>query len=148
MSKWPMRGHFRHLHFKTFPMTPRTPQCKLFCPLLLNSKHSRVPEDSKPPTLGVGVSSSHFTQSGVATGLNFYSRTSVFIFAIFAFLMFSPCVTFIAMKFKNMIPLWPSLKSHFYYEWKTHAKINIMILWFKTYFLWFRSMPKTNRLIL
>jgi len=48
-------------------MTPRTPQCEVFFPLLSNSKHSGVPEDSKSPTLGVGVSSSHFTQSGVAT---------------------------------------------------------------------------------
>jgi hypothetical protein len=46
MSKWPMRGHFGHLHFKTFPMTPRTPQGAVFCPLLSNSKHSGVPEDS------------------------------------------------------------------------------------------------------
>jgi len=50
MSKWPMRGHFRYLRFKTFPMTPRTPQCEVFCPLLSSSEHSRVPEDSKPPT--------------------------------------------------------------------------------------------------
>jgi hypothetical protein len=48
-------------------MTPRTPQCEVFWSLLSNSKHSGVPEDSKSPTLGVGVSSSHFTQSGVAT---------------------------------------------------------------------------------
>jgi hypothetical protein len=37
--------------------------------LLSNSKHSGVPEDPKSPTLGVGVSTSHFTQSGVATKL-------------------------------------------------------------------------------
>ncbi len=48
-------------------MTPRTPQCEVFCPLLSNSKQSGVTEGSKSPTLGVGVSSSHFTQSGVAT---------------------------------------------------------------------------------
>jgi hypothetical protein len=40
-----MRGHFRYLRFKTLPMTPRTPQCKVFCPLLLSSEHSGVPED-------------------------------------------------------------------------------------------------------
>jgi hypothetical protein len=45
-----MRGHFRYLRFKTFPMTPRTPQCEVFCPLLLSSKHSGVPEDSQPTT--------------------------------------------------------------------------------------------------
>jgi hypothetical protein len=65
--KRPIRGDFKHLHFKTFPMTPITPQSKVFWPLLSNPKHSGVPEDSKSPTLGVGVSSSHFTQSGVAT---------------------------------------------------------------------------------
>jgi hypothetical protein len=53
MSKWPMRGHFRYLRFKTFQMTPRTPQCEVFLALLLNSKHSGVPEDSKSPTLEV-----------------------------------------------------------------------------------------------
>jgi hypothetical protein len=56
-----MRGHFRYLRFKTFPMTPRTPQCKVFCPLLSSSEHSGVPEDSNSrlfqvlgftPTLG------------------------------------------------------------------------------------------------
>jgi hypothetical protein len=41
---------FRYLRFKTFPMTPRTPQCEVFCPLLLSSEHSGVPEDSKFPT--------------------------------------------------------------------------------------------------
>ncbi len=56
-----MRGHFRYLRFKTFPMTPRTPQCEVFCPLLSSSEHSGVPEDSNSrlfqvlgftPTLG------------------------------------------------------------------------------------------------
>jgi hypothetical protein len=56
-----MRGHFRYLRFKTFPMTLRTSQCLLFCPLLSSSEHSGVPEDSKSqlfqvlgftPTLG------------------------------------------------------------------------------------------------
>jgi hypothetical protein len=53
MSEWPMRGHFRYLRFKTFPMTLRTPKCKVFWALLLSSKHSGVPEDSKccNPTL-------------------------------------------------------------------------------------------------
>ncbi len=50
MSELPMRGHFRYLCFKTFPMTPRTPQCEVFCPLLSSSEHSGVPEDSQPPT--------------------------------------------------------------------------------------------------
>ncbi len=62
-----MRGHFGHLNFKTFLITPRTRQCEVFWPLLSNSKHSGVSKDSKSPTLGVGVSSFHFTQSGVAT---------------------------------------------------------------------------------
>jgi hypothetical protein len=65
MSKWPIRGHFGHLHFKTFPMTARTPQCKVFWSLLSNSKHSGVPEDSKSPTLGVWVSSSHLAKVGL-----------------------------------------------------------------------------------
>jgi hypothetical protein len=47
MSKWPMRGHFRYLRSKTFPMTPRTPQCEVFWALLSNSEHSGVPGDSK-----------------------------------------------------------------------------------------------------
>ncbi len=50
MSKSRMRGHFRYLRFKTFPMKPRTPQCKVFFPLLSSSKHSGVPKDSKSPT--------------------------------------------------------------------------------------------------
>jgi hypothetical protein len=50
MSKWSMRGHFRYLCFKTFTLTPRTPQCEVFWTLLLSSEHSGVPEDSKSPT--------------------------------------------------------------------------------------------------
>jgi hypothetical protein len=60
-----MWGHFRYLRFKTFPMTLRTPQGEVFCPLLLNSKHSGVPEDSKSPTLGVWISSSHLAKVGL-----------------------------------------------------------------------------------
>jgi hypothetical protein len=41
-----MRGHFGHLHFETFLMTPRTPQGEVFRALLSSSKHSGVPEDS------------------------------------------------------------------------------------------------------
>jgi hypothetical protein len=50
MSELPMRGRFRYLRFKTFPMTPRTPQCEVFYALLSSSEHSGVPEDSQPPT--------------------------------------------------------------------------------------------------
>jgi hypothetical protein len=62
-----MRGHFRYLRFKTFPMTPRTPQCNVFWALLLNSKHSGVLEDSKSPTLEVLGFTPTLGQSGVAT---------------------------------------------------------------------------------
>jgi hypothetical protein len=67
MSKWPMRGHFRYLRFKTFPMTPRTPQCEVFWAFLSNPKHSGVPEDSKSPTLGVLGFTPTLGQSGVVT---------------------------------------------------------------------------------
>jgi hypothetical protein len=50
MSELPMQGHFRYLSFKTFSMTSRTPQCKVFCSLLLSFEHLGVPEDSQPPT--------------------------------------------------------------------------------------------------
>jgi hypothetical protein len=48
-------------------MTPRTPQCEVFWALLLNSKHSGVPEDPKSPTLGVLGFTPTLGQSGVAT---------------------------------------------------------------------------------
>jgi hypothetical protein len=67
MSKWPSWGHFRYLRFKTFPMTPRTPQCEVFWALLLSSKHSGVQEDSKSPTLEVLGFTPTLGQSGVAT---------------------------------------------------------------------------------
>jgi hypothetical protein len=38
------------------------PKGKVFCPLLSNSKHLEVPEDSKSPTLGVWISSSHLAK--------------------------------------------------------------------------------------
>ncbi len=62
-----MRGHFRHLHFKTFPMTPITSQCEVFWPFNSSSEFSGVLEDSKFPVLGVWASPSHLAQSGVAT---------------------------------------------------------------------------------
>jgi len=62
-----MRGHFQYVRFKTFPMTPRTPQCEVFWALLSNSKHSGVPEDSQSPTLGVLGFTPTLGQSGVAT---------------------------------------------------------------------------------
>jgi hypothetical protein len=46
-------------------MTPRTPQGEVFSPFLSNSKHSGVSEDSKSPTLGVWVSSSHWAKVGL-----------------------------------------------------------------------------------
>jgi hypothetical protein len=64
-----MWGHFRNLHFKTFPMTPRTFQCKVFWVLLLNSEESGVPEDSTSPTLGVLGFTPTLGQSGVVTPL-------------------------------------------------------------------------------
>ncbi len=56
MSKSRMRGHFRYLRFKTFPMKSRKPQCEVFWALLSNSKHSGVPKDSKSslfPSVGL-----------------------------------------------------------------------------------------------
>jgi hypothetical protein len=51
MSEWPMRGHFRHLHFNSFQMI----------------KVSGVLKDSQIPISRVWISSSHFPQSKVAT---------------------------------------------------------------------------------
>jgi hypothetical protein len=65
MSKWLMRGHFGHLHFKTFPMISRTPQCEVFWPLQSSSEFLGVLEDSKSPTLGVWVSSLHLGKVGL-----------------------------------------------------------------------------------
>jgi hypothetical protein len=48
-------------------MTPKTSQCQVFWALLLNPKHSGVPEDSKSPTLGVLGFTPTLGQSGVAT---------------------------------------------------------------------------------
>jgi hypothetical protein len=69
MSKWQMRGQFRHLHFKTFLMTPRTPQFEVFWPFNSSSKFLWVSEDSKFPLLGVWALPSHLAQSGVTTQL-------------------------------------------------------------------------------
>ncbi len=67
MSKSRMRGHFRYLRFKTFPMTPRTPQCEVFFPLLWSSKHSGVPEDSNSRLFQVLGFTPTLGQSRVAT---------------------------------------------------------------------------------
>jgi hypothetical protein len=52
---------------RPFSMTPRTLQCKVFWALLSNSQHSKVPKDSKSPTLEVLGFTSTLGQSGVAT---------------------------------------------------------------------------------
>jgi len=62
-----MRGHFQYLRFKTFSMTPRTPQCEVFWAFLSSSKHSGVLEDSKSslfPSVGLHPT---LGQSRVAT---------------------------------------------------------------------------------
>jgi hypothetical protein len=82
MSKWLMRGHFGHLHFKIFPMISRTPQCKVFWPLQSSSEFSGVPEDSKSPALGVWVSSSHLAKVGLRQ-----SRAFVFSLGSWGFLL-------------------------------------------------------------
>jgi len=56
-------------------MTPRTPQCEGFWPLLLNSKHLGVPEDSKSQTLGVLGFTPTLGQSGVATNKEVFKLT-------------------------------------------------------------------------
>jgi hypothetical protein len=47
-------------------MTPKTPQCEVFCPFNSSSEFSGVPKDSKFPFLGVWASPSYLAQSGVA----------------------------------------------------------------------------------
>jgi len=56
MSKWLMRGHFGHLHFRTFSMRPRTFQRKEIWPFKSSSEFSGVLEDSIFPLLGVTFS--------------------------------------------------------------------------------------------
>jgi len=46
-------------------MTPRTPQCEVFFPLLSSSKHSGVPEDSKSPLFQVLGFTPHLTKLGL-----------------------------------------------------------------------------------
>jgi hypothetical protein len=67
MSKWPMRGHFGHLHFKTFPMTPRTPQGEVFWPLAIELKIFGSPRGLPIPNLGSVSFILTLGQSGVAT---------------------------------------------------------------------------------
>jgi hypothetical protein len=62
-----MRGHFRHLNFKSFSMSWRTPQGKVFWPLQSNSEVSGVSKESQVPISKMWVSSSHSTKNGVAT---------------------------------------------------------------------------------
>ncbi len=78
MSKLSMQGHFRYLSFKTFPMTPITPQFKVFCPLLLSSEHSGVPEDSKSQLFQVLGFTPTLGQSRGATSTYTIDRMEVF----------------------------------------------------------------------
>ncbi len=75
MSKSRMRGHFRYLRFKTFLMTPRTPQCQVFWSSESSSELSGVPEDSNPNFFQVLGFTPTLGQSGVATGNLCFSKT-------------------------------------------------------------------------
>ncbi len=87
-----MRGHFRHLHFKTFPTVWRTLRCEVFWPLQLRSEFSGVLKASQVPFSRVWVATSHFPQSGVTTlmkvnalhfgcfGLSFWNASLVHVF--------------------------------------------------------------------
>jgi hypothetical protein len=72
-----MRDHFRYLHFKTFPTTPRTPQCEVFCPLLSSSEHSGVSEDSNSQLFQVLGFTPTLGQSKGATRRNFRCSTKI-----------------------------------------------------------------------
>ncbi len=67
MSKSRMRGHFRYLRFKTFPMTPRTFQCEVFWSSKSSSEFSGVSEDSNPNFFQVLGFTPTLGQSRVAT---------------------------------------------------------------------------------
>ncbi len=67
MSQSRMRGHFRYLRFKTFPMTPRTSQCEVFWSSKSSSEFSGVPEDSNPNFFQVFGFTPTLGQSRVAT---------------------------------------------------------------------------------
>jgi len=76
-----MRGYFQYLRFKTFPTTPRTPQCEVFWALLSSSKHLGVPADSKPPTFpSVGLHPHTWPKWGCDTGPQYkkYVLTKLF----------------------------------------------------------------------
>ncbi len=107
MFKWSMQGHFRYLRFKTFPMTPRTPQCKVFWAFLLNPKHSGVPEDSKSPTLGVLGFTPTLGQSGVATLL--VPRVAWWVFLFHIVVLFIFFILFLFFK-KNLAKVFSVLK--------------------------------------
>jgi hypothetical protein len=148
MSKWPMRGHFRYLRFKTFPMTPRTPQCKVFWAFLSNSKHSGVPEDSKSPTLEVLGFTPTLGQSGVATKtMNSEQSSYMWSYVIFKnFELRSIFLYFASIKFCNHEPtwfsyLWPLLDSRtmnldeFSYIWPLSYSITMKVHVFLSFYL-------------
>jgi hypothetical protein len=95
MSKWSMRGHFQYLRFKTFPMTPRTPQCKVFWAFLSNSKHSGVLEDSKSSLFQVLGFTPTLGQNRVATYVHEFfwfnkaleTKKCIWIFILFSKLL-------------------------------------------------------------
>ncbi len=72
MSKSRMRGHFRYLRFKTFSMTPRTPQCEVFWSSKSSSEFSGVLEDSNPNFFQVLGFTLTLGQSRVATSKMVY----------------------------------------------------------------------------
>jgi hypothetical protein len=107
-----MRGHFRYLSFETFPLTPITPQCKVFWALLSNPKHSGVPVDSKSPTLGVLDFTPTLGQSGVATTwdiifpqqvLSNFPHRILSNFLVFLHMFFFFCPTWFYIKPRNRI---------------------------------------------
>jgi hypothetical protein len=81
MSKWIMQAHFQHLHFDSFLMIWKMPQCEVFCPLKPNSKISGVPTNSQVPISKVWHSSSHSSKVGLQ-----HNTKRIYIFLIFLIL--------------------------------------------------------------
>jgi hypothetical protein len=129
MSKWPMRGQFRHLNFKTFPMTPKTPQCEVFWPFNSSSEFSKVPKDSKFPLLGVWASPSHLAQSGVAT-MGVQKKIITFMISFF--------------EHRTYLLWWITKHAHYmcminltFYD--IELEINVVVKWKFSNFIWYMS---------
>jgi hypothetical protein len=101
MSKWLMRGHFGHLHFKTFSNGIKNTSRRGVLPSVSSSEVAGIPEDSQFPLFGsVSFIFTLASKWGCDRPRNFQSQVKFILginscYATFAIVKYAPTCIFV-----------------------------------------------------